>query len=714
LNLFQRSVLALCRAGIVRVDEIAYRLALGEGLSAHVLSEVEGMGLVDSAGILTQRGIRLLDAEPDHEFESVAGYVFADPFDGALWPRYHRGALPYVEGELSGTWGTFISGSVGNPRERRARTIWPQRGSAGPTMPSQREILRTCSSAFRAEFAYKKSIGEADDIRSFESQSFKGVKQHLSQIVLVDTDPEPVFLTTFVFVPEDARTAVHWQVADPFGLGPSQYMRERVRRLVDDGTSTTLREVIESTTQAGFAVEDVDLLELLRSQEKTASAEVTRRIGISATDWPDVWSLLVQMEASRIEIGEQEDVSGRAWDIQQRNLKAMIRRAFESMEECLAGIARAYPNADIWLPLDGAMEDNSRLLANVARDFGFQDDAELPCFEDLLFTGAGPVKGVILYGSRELVASLAAVLLTGLRNPGHPIRRCASNLPGFIVFLNRLKRARDDSSHDSDSGLDRQLVLGLADELYNAIGQLLPVSTAAAGTTTKNERLTAMEDGASGQEWSANLVFRIRAQASRKVDAELGHQARELPSLRDACLELEHMALELSLLRQAGATAEEVSGRVTDFLYASGSSVEASTKCLLTTADVSSKISDDRDANAGLYLSAVRELGFSLDSDGRLSSDLLMVRPDRARAAAASRQGALNALLMAATLQAHGDDEHPLRDIAKTLPEYFLCAGAVSTARGHGDATKQLDEVAVARLRDSAMKIGAAVVEAVL
>lgn len=713
LNLFQRSVLALCVAGVVRATEVGHRLALGEDLAAHVLAELTGMGLLDSRGTPCERGLRLLEQEPDDEIESIAGYVFVDPFDGALWPRFHRGALPYTDGELRGTWATFQRGSVGDPRPTNARVIWPTRNSPRLEKPKHRDILRACSASFRAEFSYARSLGEADDVHSFESVNFKGLKQHLDQVVVVDADPEPIFVTTFLFVPEDARRGAHWQVCDPFGLGPSMALRSRIERILADHDVGALREAIEETTNEGFSVDDIDLLDLMRLQASEASSEVDRRAGFNASDWPDIWELLLQMEKSRVAVGAAKDVSGREWDLLQKGLRTAVRRAFEAMEECLAVVARAYPCDDIWLPLEGSLEENGALLANLARDIGFEDDAELPCFEELLFTGAGPVKGVVIYGGKELVAALAASLLSAVRFGDHPARRCAAQMPSFLVFLHALKRTRDGASHHNVDGLDRDTVFGLCSDVYTAIDCLLPK---APGKRTAI-RGDAQNDGQvdeHGMKWTGDIVFRVRAQAARRVDSTLGDRVRELPTVRDAFVEQEHVLLELEMLTSAGATDIELTERFKDHHIACASAVEAAAKTLLTNADVTTELGDDRHANATKYAAAARELGFVPADDGGYHQDLLMVRPDRARAAAATRDGALNALLLVATMQAALDEGHPLREVARTTPRFLLFAGAISEARGHGDAPRaqRLDDVR--KLRNTAIEIGKAVLEAVL
>ena len=673
LNLFQRAVLSLCRAGIVHAGEIAQKLYFDKELAAYILDQLEGMGLLDRRKQLTERAHQLLAEEPDDQVEPTVGYVFADPFTKELWPRFRRGVLPYAEGEIRGRFAMIEQGTVGNPRRVELKVVWPPRDACPP--PSRRDILRACSMGIRAEVAYKRSMGT--DNGDSDGLNVDTLKRHLNQVVLVDKTPEPMFLTTFVFAPKDVRRASVWQVCDPFGLGTSHLLRKRIEELPSASQARgTLRGAIERATRVGFAVEDVDVLDLVRDLNKKAAEVVDDKAGFDKTICPEVYKRLVQMENEYLDAGNG-DVSGKAWDEQQRRLKAMVRRAYIALEECLAYAVKTFPTSDVWRPLGGTLEDNGVLLAKIAYKIGFSNDPEYPC-ERFLHIGSGPVKGVIYHERRELVALLAAALLATHDRSEHPLRRCAAEFPEMIVFLNGLKRMRDQSSHHTQTqdGLDREEALGFRKDTYRVARLLLP--TTEAGTTGSRYQ-------SSSAEWGADLVYRLRAQAAYNVESEFETRVQEVPALRDELVEVEFLALELEKLRSAGATPEEMDGRAKDLRIASGNAVEAAVAPLLTQADVSEFITSDRNANAERYSETARDLGFASMSDGRYHEELLMVHPDRAHSAAETQRGALNALLIVALLQAEQDTDHPLREIKKKNPRFLLDAGEVSQARGHGD-----------------------------
>ena len=423
-------------------------------------------------------GFRLLDEERDDRFEPVAGYVFANPFSGDLWPRFHRGTLPYTEGAIERQRGTFEYGSTGNPRRETACVIWPPpRRPFRP--PSARDIMRACSDGARASASHARSLGQEDDVSNPIGRA-GSLRRHLGEVVLLDDTPEPVFVTTFVFVPRDVR-ATYWQVCDPFGLGPGGDLRRHIERLANDDSNAGLREVIEQVTGGAFAVEDADLLEIIRDQQKQASEEVERCTRLDREFCQEVWERLVQMESRHIEAKGVNDPSGRGRKRRQKALEGLVRRAYEAVEASLAFVVRTFPAEQAWECLSGSFEDNARLLASMARQMGFSDDPNLPCFDELLFIGAGAVKGVLLHDNRELIALVAACLLSARDKPEHPLRRCAREFREFFRFLHRLKGLRDQVSHHGGEELGEDDALSVVADTYRVARFMLPTGDGVSG-----------------------------------------------------------------------------------------------------------------------------------------------------------------------------------------------------------------------------------------
>ena len=248
---------------------------------------------------------------------------------------------------------------------------------------------------------------------------------------------------------------------------------------------------------------------------------------------------------------------------------------------------------------------------------------------------------------------------------------------------------------------DRKKTLDFRKNTYHVARLLLP---AAEDTTTNSRPLS------SSVEWGADLVYRLRAQAAYNVEAEFGFHVREAPPLRDELVAVEFISLELEKLRSAGATKEEMDGRTKDLRIACGNAAEAAAALLLTEADVSEFITDDRTVNAERYSEVARMLGFETNKDGQYHEEFLKVRPDRAFKAAETGRDGLNALLVVALLQAERDADHPLREIVTVNPCFLLDVGEISKARGHGDG-RENETINPKELKNYVVNIGKAVLD---
>jgi hypothetical protein len=82
LNMFQRAVLGLCRAGLHEVEAIGKKLAIHEDLAAFVLVELTDLGYIDNYGCTTEQGLQVLTEDAIEAHDMVAGYVFQDPWNG--------------------------------------------------------------------------------------------------------------------------------------------------------------------------------------------------------------------------------------------------------------------------------------------------------------------------------------------------------------------------------------------------------------------------------------------------------------------------------------------------------------------------------------------------------------------------------------------------------------------------------------------------------
>lgn len=87
LNLFQRAVLGLARAGCRDPHEMSTLLGLHQQMLLLILAQCNSHAWIDSQGAPTDNGLALLDEEEDRSVDLKAGVLFRDAISGAFWPR---------------------------------------------------------------------------------------------------------------------------------------------------------------------------------------------------------------------------------------------------------------------------------------------------------------------------------------------------------------------------------------------------------------------------------------------------------------------------------------------------------------------------------------------------------------------------------------------------------------------------------------------------
>jgi len=198
-NVFQRAVLDMARAGVRDGRDIAGRLAIDHDLIRFVLEQLRSMSMLDDVSAPTSDAIRLLDSEDESSGLEDGGYVFVDGIDGVLWPRVRRGSLDRNnEVEFDSANVRFARWEGGKEARHSARVVWP-RVDMDFRVPSALDVRFAAQQHVRQIRAIRRessrSLGADDELDGLESQGLR----------VVDIDPEPVFVLSFVFVPEGNR-----------------------------------------------------------------------------------------------------------------------------------------------------------------------------------------------------------------------------------------------------------------------------------------------------------------------------------------------------------------------------------------------------------------------------------------------------------------------------------------------------------------------------
>ena len=486
LNVLQRATMGLCRAGLVDTEAIAENLSIHRDLAAFIVAELMGFGLLDNHGLPTEHGIRLLEEDSLETQELVAGYVFQDPWNGDLWPRFVE-SLEYCELEYNDDgFPLLVLGSIGKPRSYRAFTVLP-RSNEMPATPSASAVVEAVA-RHRKGLRFKDAEEDDDDEESIGGFVASGIQ--IRRVSLVEEEPQPVFLATYLYVPQSVERAMDWYACDPFGLGQSVRLRRRLEVVIrdDPGLFGVVNQLIGRTQHAGYE----DQKRWLESIQLTAGLEVDRRLTVNVRDDPS-FDLLLAMESAR------QEMNALGPGCPQRKISEVLRSGVKVLEAVFSSMAGAHPLGDIWKRVyatrvgrhtgrswlvqqqDGALL--TAIYGGAIRAVGFAE----PIPRSFLNVKPGQIRSVAEYGAhwrlRPLVS--ATVLLAG-RDPSHPLRRVAQEDPRLLVTVDSIATVGGGAGHAGGRTVSREEAEGHVDRVYEVVATLLELESKRDQVTTES------------------------------------------------------------------------------------------------------------------------------------------------------------------------------------------------------------------------------------
>ncbi|TNF32998.1 MAG: hypothetical protein EP329_08950 [Deltaproteobacteria bacterium] len=440
LNLLQKAALGLVRAGVTTAQDVSERLLILPDLAALVLTELQGMRLVDELGALTPRGAELvdeLDVDPPEALE--VGHVLADPFTGSLWPRLLTGDLPLAEVEQNDQgWPVLLSGSPGAPWRDHAFCVLPRRDDAVViARPGAKDILRAARRGRRV------------------AQAMGDAAPALRLVSFIDERPEPYLAA----LPVVSHASGDWIVLDPFGGGASFELRRQVERRLDvqPGLRAWLAPLV------GGDVVEATTAEL----QRRAAWEVEEQLTLGVRRFAGVHDHLVAMQRAWLE--------AQAWESPDDKVDDVLVKAQRAVEATIREVLRGHSDPDERLYLQlapshvkGYQRQNRGLLDDIAAGLGFAS----PLPTQLSGVKPGKVQSAEQSLRGSLRPLLLATLLAADRNDRHPLRRSASACPDLLERLDALASARDRAAHDGDGAWPERLPVHL-ETTYDIVRHLL-------------------------------------------------------------------------------------------------------------------------------------------------------------------------------------------------------------------------------------------------
>lgn len=463
VNILQKAVLGMCRAGITFPPRIGEKLKIHADLATLILSELLQRGLIKQDRLPTPAGNEVFEAEALDMRPPVTGHVFQDPWSGDLWPRFVQ-RLDYAElDRRENGFPDLILGTKGKPRRERAFTCRPLDPSVPPA-PDVRQILRATR---RHKSALRNSASfEAVDEDEHADLDAGAV---LERISLVDDSPTPVFLSTFIYLDENEHTG-DWHVCDPFGLGESPALRRAVEREL--AHFPRLREAVEALIGSSLDAQAEKQRGWIAEVRALATSNLERRLTVTARDLPE-FEQLVELEMVHVEA----ELLGDACP--EQRLRDLLGTARRLLESSFRSMAVRFPPGDVWRKVyfkdkngkDRPVQDQV-YVSDVYRAHAAELGFKTPLPDALAGTRPNHLKAACYESGWRLRGAIVAAMMVATDQPDHPLVRAAQRRPELIEDLDRVAAMAGDALHTGGGELTLGSISPLIESVYRAVAIL--------------------------------------------------------------------------------------------------------------------------------------------------------------------------------------------------------------------------------------------------
>jgi len=455
LNVLQKAVLGLSRAGVVTAEAVSRKLDLALDLAAFIASELQQRGWTDSRGQLTDKGKERLEEETLQSQQMVTGFVFQDPWHHELWPRFVE-KLNYA-GREAGKNGfpQLVLGTTGDPRPKPAFMHLPQ-GAVSPSQPDVRNILDVTRRHRQALRNARGSHGVEDE----DSGTFEPNPIDFDRVALVDERPQRVFLATYFYLPRDTDLAGDWQVCDPFGMGSSPQLRRAIERQMEHAPLLHARveELLGSALKEDLGGVRAWKERLLGKAELVMDRQLT-----PAVRQLPYYQDILELTLAHVEVEELGEGCSAP------TLRAVLLAARRLMEAQLAHLLEAHRPGDITRRLSREQEHCTRVYTSTANELGF----ETPLPPSLANVKRDHVQAVVRRKEAwRLRPLIIANLLAARDDAQHPLRKVARQEPRLLAGLEAITSATSGQMHPGSTGVGMKDVQDTVHRVYRVVGLL--------------------------------------------------------------------------------------------------------------------------------------------------------------------------------------------------------------------------------------------------
>lgn len=444
VNLFQKTILKLIRAGVVHSSEIADHMALDPELVKFIIAaQLQPNGLLDKSFKLTSEAEEALDDGIIGGKELSTAYLFQEPWSGKLLPRIAN-ALETIEPDKFDDKGfpTFLR-SRGEGKYEKPFCL---KATRLPDTPDTEAIFKALELAETARFNSLQVSGDWAESRAIFSRGYELMDERSIQVL------------AWCYVKKADNGEVPWLASDPFGYFPAaDYMRELLNERLEKDQHLAGRVARLFNIEYGNSA---DLQATIEQDEEQLRLEL-----LAEWPWLSGYPELERYVGSLLRLSKANILNGEKcrWeDIDSECITA------QKVAECLIkNLLKKYSGKRVCHMLRG----NGLSGGEKKHQKPLDRSSRVTLFDHLPVAGLNinesealasvDSRGLLMAIEREhgsLKSLLAGALLTCFCHPRHPLVELEHHSPGWIRKLLQLADLRNKAGHASGAQLDKQQV----------------------------------------------------------------------------------------------------------------------------------------------------------------------------------------------------------------------------------------------------------------
>jgi len=472
MDILEKAVLGLCRAGVRSAVEQAAALRMHPELVAYVLDGLVQAGSVTGEGRPTERGLTALQADGQVAGELVTGWVFQDPWQLELWPRFYRG-VQFFETEIVDNHVKLDLGTLGRPDSHGTFSVFPPQGLPLRT-PRPEDVLEAVRLGAKArrfqerggDQGFDPDDEDADDVIP-EVVTMHDRHRDIARVCRVLEDPHPYYIAIQAYLPK-GEAVKNWETVSPFSRRPNHRLREWIAREAKENKG--LKSWLAHLSGEAYARANPD--EALR----LAEADALRRVEEALPAMQQLAIPASEMDGLVRALGMAEEDAARVGNTPERgrDVAAKAGLVLETFVRLLNGVEDFRHISAIDLVPAGLTERDHKAVTRPMVNQAVKDLTGREAPHGLLARSRPDnLRSALLPTNRESGrARMAAMVLHAKFIPEHPLRTACEGDPDLIVKFDRVYQARNEANHDNPRAFSSDEARSLLRDTYDVLERL--------------------------------------------------------------------------------------------------------------------------------------------------------------------------------------------------------------------------------------------------